>query len=64
MDNCYIGAGANIRRAILDKNAQIPPGVKIGYDLDRDRERYHLSDTGIVIIEGHRSPIEITSVSM
>ena len=64
MDNCYIGAGANIRRAILDKNAQIPAGVKIGYDLDRDRERYHLSDTGIVIIEGHRSPIEITSVSM
>ena len=64
MDNCYIGAGANIRRAILDKNAQISPGVEIGYDPDRDRERYHVTDTGIVIIEGHRSPIEITSVTV
>ena len=64
MDNCYIGAGADIRRAILDKNAQVAPGVKIGYDPGRDRERYDVSDTGIVIVGGHRSPIEITSVSV
>jgi glucose-1-phosphate adenylyltransferase len=29
---------------------QIPEGEEIGYDLDRDRERYFVTESGIVVI--------------
>ena len=41
---------AVVRRAILDKNVQIREGVQIGVDLDADRERFHVSEGGIVVI--------------
>ena len=59
LSGCRVGAGARILRAILDKNARIPPGEEIGYDLERDRERYQVSDSGIVVVEGHRSAIPV-----
>lgn len=64
MDSVHIGAGAKIRRAIVDKNARIPAGARIGYDVDQDRERYHVTDSGIVVVEGHRSAIELAAVSV
>jgi glucose-1-phosphate adenylyltransferase len=63
-DNCDIGRRARIRRAILDKNVRVPPDAVIGYDLDRDRELYHVTDTGIVVVEGHRSPVDIASMNL
>ena len=50
MDNVQIGAGAVVRRAILDKNVVVPPGAHIGVDLDSDRQRYHVSEGGVVVI--------------
>jgi glucose-1-phosphate adenylyltransferase len=41
---------AVVKRAILDKNVQILEGAKIGVDLDSDRERFHVSEGGIVVI--------------
>ena len=64
MDNCYIGADAKISKAIIDKNAHIPPGVRIGYDLDADRKNYHVTETGIVVVEGHRSPIPVSPLTI
>ncbi len=64
MDNCQIGPGARIQRAILDKNAVIPAGERIGYNLDKDREKYHVSETGIVVVEGHRSAIPLSPVAI
>ncbi len=64
MDNCYIGAGAKISKAIIDKNAHIPADVQIGYDLDADRKNYHVTDTGIVVVEGHRSAIRLSSLTI
>ena len=52
------------RQAILDKNAVIPAGTRIGYDLEKDRERYHVSETGIVVVEGRRSPIPLSPVTI
>jgi glucose-1-phosphate adenylyltransferase len=63
-DHCDIGRRARIRRAILDKNVRIPPDTQIGYDLERDRERYHVTETGIVVVSGPRSPVEIASVTV
>jgi glucose-1-phosphate adenylyltransferase len=61
-DNCDIGRRCKIRRAILDKNLKIPADTVIGYDLDQDRQRYHVTDSGIVTVEGRRSPVPISSV--
>ncbi|MBL8215082.1 MAG: glucose-1-phosphate adenylyltransferase, partial [Bryobacterales bacterium] len=63
-DNCDIGRHAKIRRAILDKNVRIPERAVIGYDLARDRELYHVTDTGIVVIEGRRSRVDISSIQI
>jgi glucose-1-phosphate adenylyltransferase len=61
-DNCDIGRRVKLRRVILDKNVNIPPDMVIGYDLERDRLRYHVSDEGIVVVEGRRSPVPISSL--
>jgi len=50
MHDADIGRGAVVRNAILDKNVQVPEGARIGVDLDRDRERFVVSEGGVVII--------------
>lgn len=45
-----IGMRAKVRRAIIDKGVRVPDGMKIGYDLEKDRKRFVVSDEGIVII--------------
>jgi glucose-1-phosphate adenylyltransferase len=61
-DNCDIGRRAKVRRAILDKNVRIPEDATVGYNLERDRELYYVTDSGIVVIEGHRSTVDLASV--
>ena len=50
MPGVSIGRGAVVRNAILDKNVEVPPGTRIGVDLDLDRQRYVVSPGGIVVI--------------
>jgi glucose-1-phosphate adenylyltransferase len=50
LDGVHVGNGAVVRRAILDKNVVVPPGAHIGVDLDRDREHYHVSESGVVVL--------------
>ena len=45
-----IGSKARVRRAIIDKNVRIDPGDKIGFDLKKDRERFFVTDGGVVVI--------------
>ncbi len=61
-DNCDIGRRCRIRRAILDKNVRIPEGTEIGYDLEADRQRYHVTDSGIVVVEGTRTPVDLSTI--
>ncbi|CAN5798143.1 glucose-1-phosphate adenylyltransferase [soil metagenome] len=49
-DGVRIGARAVIRRAILDKNVVVPPDAHIGVNLEADRERYHVSPSGVVVL--------------
>jgi glucose-1-phosphate adenylyltransferase len=63
-DNCDIGRHAKVRRAILDKNVKIPEGAEIGFDLEKDRKRYHVSESGIVVIEGHQSTVDIATLQV
>jgi glucose-1-phosphate adenylyltransferase len=50
LENVRVGPGAIVRNAIVDKNVEIPAGAKIGVDIARDRERFTLSDRGVVVI--------------
>jgi glucose-1-phosphate adenylyltransferase len=61
-DNVDIGRRARVRRAILDKNVRVPEEGMIGYDTERDHELYHVTDSGIVVVEGHRSTVDIASM--
>jgi len=49
-DDVEVGRHCQIRRAIIDKHVKIPPGTVIGYDLEADRNRFTVSDDGVVII--------------
>jgi glucose-1-phosphate adenylyltransferase len=48
--NVDVGRGARLHRTIVEKGIKIPPGFQVGIDLDKDRERFHVTDTGIVVI--------------
>jgi glucose-1-phosphate adenylyltransferase len=61
-DTCDIGRHAKVRRAILDKNVRVPEGAAIGYDLERDRQFHHVTESGIVVVEGHRSHVDLSTV--
>ncbi len=63
-DSCDIGRRAKIRRAILDKNVRVPEDATIGYDLDRDRRYHHVTESGIVVVEGNSSPVDITELAV
>jgi glucose-1-phosphate adenylyltransferase len=48
--NVNVGMRAKIKRAIIDKDVRIPEGEKIGYDLDKDRKRFYVSEEGVVVV--------------
>ena len=50
MQGCDIGRYAKVRRAIIDKNVKVPQKMEIGYDLERDKKRFIVTESGIVVI--------------
>jgi glucose-1-phosphate adenylyltransferase len=63
-DHCDIGRHAKVRGAILDKNVQVPDGSTIGYDLEKDRQLHHITESGIVVVEGLRSSVEVSTLDL
>lgn len=61
-DNCVIGRHAQVRRAIVDKNFRVPDYARIGFDPVQDSALYHVTDSGIVVVEGHRSPVDVATM--
>src|SRR5689334_16831579 len=49
-ENVVIGRHAKIRRAIVDKDVEIPAGTEIGYNLEEDKKRWFVSEEGIIVI--------------
>ena len=63
-DNCDVGRHCKVRRAILDKNVHLHEGTVIGYELEADRQRYHVTESGIVVVEGRRSRVQVSSIEV
>jgi len=51
MEHVEVGRYAKIRRAIIDKDVVIPRYAEIGYNLDEDRRRFTVTESGIVVVE-------------
>ncbi len=63
-DNVDIGRGSKLRRCIVEKNARIPEGSEIGFNPEEDKKKYTVTESGITVIEGSRTPVELTSITM
>jgi glucose-1-phosphate adenylyltransferase len=56
LDDCIvfekvaIGRHCRIKNAIIDKHVVIPAGTVIGYDREADKRRFHVTESGIVVI--------------
>ncbi len=57
LDGVAVERGAKIRRAIIDKWNVIPAGDTIGHDLEKDRQRYRVTDSGIVVVPRRKDVI-------
>src|SRR5580704_16149330 len=53
-----VGRHSRIRRAIIDRHVSLPERTEIGYDLEADRRRFHVTDSGIVVVVRQESLIE------
>lgn len=45
-----VGHGAHLRNCIVEKDVVIPPRTQIGHDLKADRERFTVSEKGVVVV--------------
>jgi glucose-1-phosphate adenylyltransferase len=57
MDYTVIKKGAKIKHAIVDRFNTIEKNARIGHDVDKDKEKYHVSETGVVVIK--RGPRQV-----
>jgi glucose-1-phosphate adenylyltransferase len=50
MPGVHIGRGCTVRNAIIDEHCDIPDGMQIGVDPQRDRERFDVTPKGVVLV--------------
>jgi glucose-1-phosphate adenylyltransferase len=50
LPDVFIGENCVIHKAVIDKNCKIPAGTRIGVDAEEDRQRFHVSEGGVVLV--------------
>ena len=50
MEGVNVGRYAKIKKAIIDKDVDIPQGMVIGYDLAEDKKNFFVTESGIVVV--------------
>jgi glucose-1-phosphate adenylyltransferase len=56
MPGVRVGRHARIRRAIIDRDLLIPRGALIGYNVEEDRRRHTVTESGIVVVTADDEP--------
>ena len=56
MPGVRVGRHARIRRAIIDRDVIIPRGAQIGINLEEDRRRHTVTESGIVVVTTDDEP--------
>jgi glucose-1-phosphate adenylyltransferase len=49
-EDVNVGRHCKVRRCIIDKHVDVPPGTTIGHDPEEDKRRFQVTESGIVII--------------
>jgi len=49
-ERAHIGKGARIQNCIVEKNVHVPDHEDVGFDMIKDRQRFTVSQDGIVVI--------------
>jgi glucose-1-phosphate adenylyltransferase len=49
-EGVHVGSDAHLKRCIVDKNVQIPPGERIGFDTTVDAARFTVSEYGVTVV--------------
>ncbi len=50
LDHSVVGRHCRVRKAIIDKHNDLPPGTEIGYHPREDRKRFTVTPRGIVVV--------------
>ncbi len=50
LEGVTVAEYAKIKRAIIDKDVNIPEGMVIGYDLEEDKKKFYVTESGIVVV--------------
>ena len=50
LPHVVVGKRCRISRAIIDEGCSVPDGMVIGEDAARDRERFHVTEQGVVLV--------------
>jgi glucose-1-phosphate adenylyltransferase len=50
MHNSTVNRHSRVRKAIVDRDVEIPRGAVIGYDVAEDRRRHTVSESGVVVV--------------
>ena len=51
-----VGRHAKIRKAIIDRDVDIPRGATIGFNLEEDKRRHTVSENGVVVVAAGDEP--------
>ncbi len=50
LPHCQIGRGARLRRVVIDRGVNIPPGLVVGEDTELDAQRFRRTGNGVCLI--------------
>lgn len=50
LPNVEIGEHVRLNRVVVDKGCRIPDGMEAGFDVEKDRQRFYVTERGITLI--------------
>jgi glucose-1-phosphate adenylyltransferase len=56
MPGVRVGRHAKLKRAIIDRDVFIPRGARIGFNMEEDRRRHTVTESGIVVVTTDDEP--------